>query len=108
MTRDRILSEELDSIKKKMVRYYQPEKIIIFGSYASGNIKQTSDLDIAIIKKTSARFLDRLKEVALLTRPKIGVDFLVYTPEEFKKMKEQENHFIKEIEKGKVIYDENK
>ena len=108
MTRNQILSEELDLIKKKMIRYYQPEKIIVFGSYVGGNVKQTSDLDIAIIKKTSAKFLDRLKEVALLTRPKVGVDFLVYTPEEFKKMKEQENLFIKEIEKGEIIYDENK
>ena len=80
MKRKDLLQEELFRITGILTRKYHPQKIILFGSFANEKIKRWSDLDIAIVKNTQKRFMDRLKEVALLTQPKVGVDFLVYTP----------------------------
>jgi predicted nucleotidyltransferase len=101
------LTQALDQILQKLVAHYQPEKIILFGSLASAEVKEWSDLDLVIIKNTSRPFLQRLKEVALLCRPSVGADFLVYTPDEFAHMLAQENPFIlKEVvQKGKVLYE---
>lgn len=39
-----------------------------------------------IVAETDKRFLDRVKKVMLLLRPRVGVDLLVYTPEEFESL----------------------
>jgi hypothetical protein len=67
-----------------------------------------SDLGLVIVKATDKPFVERLKEVALLTRPRVGVDFFVYTPEEFKEMTSEGNTFqsMEMLAKGKVLYDE--
>jgi len=41
-------SDLLENIVRVIVRYLNPERIIIFGSGARGDYKKTSDIDIAI------------------------------------------------------------
>lgn len=84
---------------------YNPEKIILFGSYANGNPNQDSDVDIMVVKKTNDSFSERQKKVRLMLRTTTPVDVFVLTPEEFAKAKE-DNLFIKEIaDSGKIIYE---
>lgn len=59
---------------------FKAAKIILFGSLAEGKVNPYSDIDLVIIKDTRKRFLQRLKEVGLLCKARIGVDYLVYTP----------------------------
>ena len=101
------LKNTLEQILQILVTDYQPEKIILFGSLAKAEVGEWSDLDLVIIKDTSKPFFQRLKEVALLCRPSIGVDFLVYTPAEFTQMLAENNPFILEeiVRKGKVLYE---
>jgi predicted nucleotidyltransferase len=102
-----ILNKETERIVEILIREYSPEKIILFGSLATGNLHEWSDIDLVIIKKTDKRFIDRLHEVRLMTSPVEGVDFIVYTPEEIDRMQEEKRRFlIKEIlAKGEVIYE---
>jgi uncharacterized protein len=102
------LTQCLAQILKTLAGEYHPEKVILFGSMASGVVREWSDLDLAIIKETSLPFLQRLKEVALLCRAPVGVDYLVYTPEEFAEMVQRRNPFILEevVRKGKVLYEQ--
>ena len=101
------LAEALDHILRVLTAQYQPEKIILFGSMANAEVGEWSDLDLVIIKDTPLPFLQRLKEVALLCRAPVGVDYLVYTPDEFEQMIAERNPFIlKEVlRKGKVLYE---
>lgn len=96
------LSRAIECMKK-----YEPEKIILFGSYAREEIDEYSDMDFVVIKKTDKRFLERMIEVAKLLDSDLGqVDVFVYTPEEFEDMVKSENPFMKEVFKdGKVVYE---
>jgi predicted nucleotidyltransferase len=89
------------------IKKYEPEKIIVFGSYVRGDVDEYSDLDFVVIKKTDKRFLERLIEVAKLIDNDLGqVDVFVYTPEEFQRMIEWENPFIENVLKeGRVVYE---
>ncbi len=85
---------------------YQPERIVLFGSSARGEVDEHSDIDLVIIKKTRDRFLQRLKKAALLIKEPISVDLFVYTPEEFAQMLDDENSFAQTVAKeGEVVYE---
>lgn len=88
------------------LRPYEPERVYLFGSAASGDADELSDLDIVIIKRTEATFFDRLEAVARLLPAELGgVDVLVYTPEEFDAMRDGGNAFAEMVaEEGRVIY----
>lgn len=100
--------EELDKIVKQVVADYQPEKIILFGSYAYGNPRPDSDLDLLIIKKTGERFIDRWTNVRkIVSDPKRSIPFepLILTPHEIEERLARGDQFIKEIiTKGEVLY----
>lgn len=85
---------------------YQPEKIIIFGSFANRKITRDSDVDFFIIKKTRKNRRERQQEVSrLLIDRQIPLDILVYTPEEAKKRERLGDFFIKDIlQNGKLVY----
>ncbi|GAW93084.1 nucleotidyltransferase domain-containing protein [Calderihabitans maritimus] len=106
-TNNQYLKEELDRISGIIIEKCRPEKIILFGSMADGRVNKYSDIDLVVVMDTDMRFMDRLLFLAKLTNPQVGVDFLVYTPNEFRKMLEQGNLFLKEevLKKGVVVYD---
>ncbi len=88
------------------LKAYQPEKIILFGSYAYGVPNENSDVDLVIIKNTSEPFLERQKQARSLLRTTTPVDIFVFTPSEFEKAKNN-NLLIKEVDKfGNVIYEQ--
>ncbi|MDN5347182.1 MAG: uncharacterized protein PWP65_746 [Clostridia bacterium] len=101
------LREELGRISRIIIENCRPEKIILFGSLAGGKVNEYSDLDLVVVMNTDMRFVERLLFLAKLTNPRVGVDFLVYTPEEFRQMLEDDNLFLKEevVKKGVVVYD---
>jgi predicted nucleotidyltransferase len=109
MDRQQQLERVLKQITGVLVKEYAPLKIILFGSMAGGEIHEWSDIDLVIVKETPKRFLARLKEVALLCRAPVGVDYLVYTPQEFEQLASDTSNpfFQREIlEKGQVLYEQ--
>jgi uncharacterized protein len=91
---------------KRLVSRYKPEQIILFGSLASGKPGQWSDIDLALVKKTRRRFIDRLKDALMAAQSTEALDVLVYTPKEVEAMETNHNSFwLHEIkEKGRIVY----
>jgi len=101
-TRRSQLIDELRRIEDILRREYHPDKVILFGSLAESKVTEWSDLDIAIIKETDKPFLQRLREVRRLVKPRVATDILVYTNDEL--AANADNYFIAEIlRKGRVI-----
>jgi predicted nucleotidyltransferase len=92
---------------QKIVQELNPEKIVLFGSYAYGDPNADSDVDLLVIMKTKASLKDRSWAVSRLLLPRpFPVDILVKTPREVKKALESGDFFLKEIlTRGKVLYD---
>jgi predicted nucleotidyltransferase len=105
--REKALTEAFEHILHVLIAEYAPEKVILFGSFANKDVREWSDLDVVIVKDTAKPFPQRLREVALLCQPQVGVDFLVYTPREFAQMIADSNPFIIEevLRKGKIVYE---
>lgn len=103
------LARELERWLPLLIAHERPEKIVLFGSYCSGEVSEWSDIDLVIVRETEAPFLDRTRRVLELLKPQVGVDILVYTPDEFERLS-QERAFVREeiIQKGQVIYERDR
>lgn len=99
------LDANLTRILDALTSHYAPEQVIVFGSFASGEVTETSDLDLLIVKQTDKPFFDRIREVLKICDYDVGVDFLVYTPKELQEAAEN-NLFVRDeiLAKGKVVY----
>jgi predicted nucleotidyltransferase len=105
-SRRELLEEELHRYLALLVEQYQPQKVLVFGSMANDKTGAWSDLDLVIVKETDQRFLDRIKDVMKLLQPRVGVDILVYTPQEFEHLSHDRAFVHDEIVgKGKVLYE---
>lgn len=84
----RVVDPYLNEIVR-VLKHYEPERIVLFGSRVRGDADEYSDYDLVVIKHTDRPFLERLRDMVpylvKFTRP---VDILVYTPEEFDRMGE--------------------
>ncbi len=98
----------IQKIVERLVAEYPPQKIILFGSYASGQPGPDSDIDLLIIKTTGDEFLERLctvRRVTVGTHPSVPFDPIVLTPTELKDRLEAGDQFLREIvDKGEVLY----
>jgi predicted nucleotidyltransferase len=111
LSTERITPELINYIVQKIVREIQPEKIILFGSYARGEFDKSSDLDLFIIKDdeklTSSQI--RRKVDALLRGRKFAIDLFVRKPEEVEWNLKAENPFYlyNIFGDGKVLYEKS-
>jgi predicted nucleotidyltransferase len=102
------VGEVIQDILEKLLAGYTPQRFILFGSYAYGNPRPDSDIDLLIIKETSERFIDRWVTVRrLLSDPKrmVPLETIVLTPQEVSRRLVIGDQFLAEIvEKGEILY----
>jgi hypothetical protein len=101
ISRSKELFDNINKFVEKLVSHIKV-KVYLFGSVARNDFNEGSDIDIAIIGDFKERFLDRIERILEMTD--LPVEPLCYTEDEFEKMKRDDNPFIKEILKGKVLF----
>ena len=96
----------VNDVVSRIVQYYKPEKVILYGSYDTENRKNGSDVDLLIVKDTNRRLIERLVEVErLLSDRTLPMDIMVYTPEEMRFLFSVGSPFIEEVlQKGRLLY----
>ena len=99
----------LRDIVARLSAEYRPKRVILFGSYAYGQPRPDSDIDLLIVKDTSDRFIDRWVDVRrILSDPKrtIPLETIVLTPQEITNRLNAGDQFLAEIlKKGEILYD---
>lgn len=83
-------------------RRFDPERVIVFGSRARGEALEHSDLDVVLVS-------DAFRDVSWLDRPtrvheecdiRFGVELLCYTPDEFRRKREELGVVRTAVEEG--------
>ncbi len=95
----------LDEIVQRIVEVAQPEKIILFGSAAKGEMGPNSDVDILVIKSGVHR--RRLAQTIYVNMVGVGqaVNIVVVTPEDVERYKDSFALVIEPaLREGKVVY----
>ena len=104
-----ISKTKISDIVNKIAKNYDPDKIILFGSYATGTANDDSDLDFIIVKNTDKPKHKRGREVRrFLLGAMIPIDLKIYTPNEFENEMNFSLSFLNSAMKNSiVIYERN-
>jgi predicted nucleotidyltransferase len=104
----------LEEIKQRL-KSLNPYKIILFGSCATQNYDEDSDIDILVIldsDEISQNYEEKMNKNLMVRNAiwdvsgKVPIDLLVYTRKEFEILMNNKNSFFREIEAtGKTIYE---
>jgi predicted nucleotidyltransferase len=101
------LTDQLPEITRRIIRTSNPDKIILFGSYARGNCSADSDLDLLIIvpniehtRQESIRVRRALRGLL------VPVDIVIATPEQISRLGNVAGLVYRSaLSEGKVLYE---
>ena len=105
----RIPRREIKAVVRRIAEKFDPERIILFGSYAYGKVHEFSDVDLLIVLNTKERPRTKQIEISRALSPHpFGMDILVRTPQQIKERIPMGDYFLREITtRGKVLYERN-
>lgn len=76
------LQRELTRLTDVLARLPGVEQAWVTGSFVTGDLHATSDLDLLVIRRTEEGPVDRGLTMRRELAPRLPVDLFVYTPEE--------------------------
>lgn len=102
-----IETTKINDIVSRIAIQFDPDRIILFGSYASGNANNDSDIDLLVIKNTN---LPRHRRSFDIQKSLIGsmipMDILVYTQKEFELESQEKYSFLSSaLKTSKILYE---
>ncbi len=103
--RGRVSAHSILGVVKQIAARFKPEKIILFGSFAYGNPKPESDVDLLVVMETPLRNSEQASEIVRAVDYHFGMDLIVRRPKQLDERVALGDSFLREIvEKGKVVY----
>ena len=107
---EKYIQQIIDSL-----RQLDPYKIILFGSLATGDLHEDSDIDLLVVlnsDKISQNYEEKMSKKMLVRNAiwnissQIPIDLLVYTRKEYEIIMTNKNSFFREIDSsGKILYE---
>lgn len=104
--RERIPQEAIDDVVRQIVEKFHPQKIILFGSYARGDIRPESDVDLLVVMETTRAGERPSLQIRRALNVMFGLDIVVYSPQILQQRLAWGDSFLREIiANGKVLYE---
>ena len=101
------LIENLRRFRKRLQKRYAIERMILFGSTARGHAGRFSDVDLIVVSRKFRRkgAIERAAPLYLEWDLGVPVDFLCYTPEEFRALSRRGGLVREALRDGILISD---
>lgn len=98
------LDKALNDVLGQLRAMPQVERVILFGSYASGRRDLFTDLDLLVVVNTEKNIIERTTELYSQIKTDVDLDLLVYTQSEIDN--HQDSGFLRHIlATGQVLYE---
>ena len=103
----KISDQLIEEMKDVIVREVDPEKIILFGSWATGQANEQSDVDLLVIERESfgpnrCRRSEAARIWRCLSTFRVPKDILVYSSKE---LDQSPLAVTQALQEGKVLYE---
>jgi predicted nucleotidyltransferase len=104
--RKRIPQKAIDQVMEQIVEKFKPQKIILFGSYARGDFRPESDVDLLVVMDTPLKEVQQAIQICQQIDYRFGLDLIVHTPKYLQQRLEMGDWFLRDvIKEGKVLYE---
>ncbi|MBD1876502.1 nucleotidyltransferase domain-containing protein [Nodosilinea sp. FACHB-131] len=98
--------QQIEALGWQIAEQFNPDRIILFGSYAYGEPTEDSDVDLLVVLPFEGHSFRKASEILRVTDPDFAVDLMARTPEQLRQRLELGDFFIQEIcEKGRVLHE---
>ena len=103
--------QAIERMVDSIVREVDPQRVVLFGSYARGEAGADSDIDFLIVQDHPFEpGWGRRQQMAqlwrLLARFPVSQDILIYTPDEVERWRDTQNHIVARAPReGRVLYE---
>ena len=104
MIRRRDIKEWCETV----VREFQPDRIILFGSYAHGTPTEDSDVDVLVVMRLGRGQCDVRQAAAIRDRVRMPfpMDVIVRSPQEIARRLAQGDGFVADVlRRGRLMYE---
>lgn len=107
--RERIPMEAIQAVADFIAHKFDPDKIILFGSYAYGDPKPWSDVDLLVVTEAPEGEFELAWAISRALSPHpFGMDIIVRSHREIERRIALDDWFLDDImTKGKVLYERN-
>jgi len=101
-----VAMSSIKELVEQIAERFDPERIVLFGSYAYGNPGPDSDVDLLIIMHFEGKSFWKSLEIANLVNPSFSVDLLTRRPEDTEQRYALGDPVIREaLDHGRVLYE---
>jgi uncharacterized protein len=98
---------EIRDVGRRIASEFQPQRVILFGSYARGTARADSDIDLLVIAPFQGTGFRRSLEILNSLDLRLPIDLIAYRPEEVDRRYREGDPLVREaIDHGEVLYAE--
>jgi predicted nucleotidyltransferase len=103
--RGRVRLSMIRRVARRIAERFQPDKIILFGSYAYGRPDRDSDVDLLVVMPARNE-IDQALRIWKAIDPPFALDVIVRTPRNLRWRLEEGDSFLREVVgQGKVLHE---
>lgn len=96
----------LETLVRRIVEVARPDRIVLFGSAARGEMGPDSDIDVLVVKSGVEHRRRLAQDIYMnLSGLGVGVDLIVLTPEDLEAQRDSVGSIVgPALDEGRVIY----
>lgn len=97
---------EVEALSREIVREFDPERIILFGSHAYGSPAEYSDVDLLVVMSFEGSGFDKSLEILDRVDPRFAIDLIVRRPDDTERRYREFDPLIRDaLDRGRVLYE---
>ena len=101
----KVKRQEIRRVCMQIARLFNPQRIVLFGSYAYGRPTTDSDVDLLVVMPFEGKGFRKASEIRSRIDADFPLDLVVRTPKEVKRRLADGDFFLREVtERGKLLY----
>ena len=99
----------IEEVSERIAREFHPDRIVLFGSYASGQATADSDVDLLVVLPFDGRSLEKSLDILNRVQPGFPVDLLARRPDDIARRYRDGDPLIRDaIDRGQVLYERDR
>jgi uncharacterized protein len=101
--------DRLQDLTGRIVRHFHPERIVLFGSYAYGEPRPDSDVDLLVILPFEGKGFYESLEILNRIDWRLPIDLLAVRPEDAARCYDEGDPLLREaLDQGRVLYERDR